>query len=121
MTDSADRVVWHGHARDVVIQEARAFVIEGRQLFEVDVAHGELELVASIPAHVEGITISPDGTMLAGFVFGPGYGFVQVPSRVVSLRITDGVTRDFELTDYALGDVAWIDARDDRLPARRLG
>ena len=109
VTGSTDHVVWHGHARDVTIQDGRAFVIDGRDLFEVNVRSGVLGLVAPVPAHVQGVTISPDGAMVAGFVFGPGYGVAQAPSRVVSVRIADGVTRDFQLTDYALGDVVWVD------------
>jgi hypothetical protein len=111
VTGSTDRVVWHGHVRDVAIQDERAYVIDGRDLFEVDIRNGGLELVAPVPAHVQGVTISPDGTMVAGFVFGPGYGQAPAPSRVISVRVADGVTVAFELTDYALGDVTWVDAR----------
>ncbi len=64
-----------------------------------------------LPAHVQGVTLSPDGSMVAGLVFGPGNGAAQAPSRVVSVRMADGVTESYELTDYAFGDVAWVNAR----------
>jgi hypothetical protein len=110
VTGSTDRVVWHGHVRDVIIQDGRAFVIDGRELFEVRLRDGSLALLASFPAHIQGISVSPDGARIAGFVFGrelsgrPG-------SRVVSIRLADGATRSFDLTDYAIGVVAWVDAR----------
>jgi hypothetical protein len=111
VTGSTDRVVWHGHVRDVLIQGGHAYVIDGVELFEVNMRDGNLEPLAPIPAHIQGISISPDGDMLAGFVFGPRYGATPAPSRVISVRITDGVVSGFELTDYALGQVAWLDAR----------
>jgi hypothetical protein len=110
VTGSTDLVAWHGHVRDVVIQGGRAYVIDGLELFEVNMRDGSLEPLAPIPAHVQGITISPDGTRIAGFVFGR-YQPVQTPSRVISVRIADGVMKSFELTDFAAGDVAWVDAR----------
>lgn len=110
VTGSTDRVVWHGHMRDVAIQDGRAYVINGLELFEVSMRDGNLEPVAPIPAHVQGITISPDGTRIAGFVFGRSQP-VQTPSRVVTVYIADGSTKSFGLTDFAFGDVAWVDAR----------
>ena len=110
VTGSTDRVVWHGHVRDVVIQDGRAYVIDGLELFEVNVRDGSLDPLAPIPPHVQGIAVSPDGTRIAGFVYGR-YLPVQTPSRVISVRIADGLMTSFELTDFAAGDVAWVDAR----------
>jgi hypothetical protein len=111
VTGSTDRVVWHGHVRDVVIQGGHAYVIDGLELFEVNMRDGGLEPLVPLPVHVQGITISPDGNRLAGFVFGPLYGATPTPSRVISVRIADGMTSGFELTDHASGQVAWLHAR----------
>ena len=62
VTGSNDRVSWHGHVRDVAIQDGHAYVIDGLELFEVNIRNGGLESVAPIPAHVQGVSISPDGT-----------------------------------------------------------
>lgn len=110
VTGSTDRIVWHGHVRDVAIQDGHAYVIDGLELFEVNLSDGSLETLAPIPAHVQEITISPDGRRIAGFVFGR-YQPVQTPSRVVTVLISDGTMKSFELTDFAMGDVAWVDAR----------
>ena len=110
VTGTTDRVAWHGHVRDVVIQDGHAYVIDGLELFEVNLRDGRLEPLAPIPAHVQGITISPDGTRIAGFVFGRFEDSGQTPSRVVSIRIADGVTKSFALGEYAFGEVAWVNA-----------
>ena len=110
VTGTADRVAWHGHVRDVAIQDGHAYVVDGLDLFEVDLRDGRLDLLAPVPAHVQGITISPDGARIAGFVFGR-FDTTRSPSRVVSVRIADGVTNEFELSDYASGEVAWVNAR----------
>jgi hypothetical protein len=110
VTGSTDRVVWHGHVRDVVIQDGRAYVIDDLEMFQVNMRDGSLEPLVQIPSHVQGITISPDGTRIAGFVYGR-YQPVQTPSRVISVRIADGVMKSFELTDFAAGDVKWVDAQ----------
>jgi hypothetical protein len=110
ITGASDTVVWHGHVRDVLVQDGRAFVVEGRELSEVDVADGSRTHLSTLPAHVQGITLSPDGSMLAGFLFGPGNGASQEPSRVVSVRLSDGTTKRYELTDHAFGDVVWVNA-----------
>ena len=78
VTGSTDRIVWHGHVRDVAIQDGHAYVIDGLELFEVNLSDGSLETLAPIPAHVQEITISPDGRRIAGFVFGR-YQPVQHP------------------------------------------
>ena len=62
VTGTTDHIAWHGHVRDVVIQDGRAYVIDGLELFEVNLRAGRLEPLAPIPAHVQGITISPDGS-----------------------------------------------------------
>ena len=110
VTGTTDRVAWHGHVRDVEIQDGHAYVIDGRELFEVDLRTGRLEPVAPIPAHVQGITISPDGTRIAGFVFGRFEGTTQTSSRVVGIRIADGETTWFSVGVYAAGEVAWVNA-----------
>jgi len=97
--------------RDAVVQDGHACVIDGRELFEVNVRTGRLERLASIPAHVQGISISPDGARIAGFVFGRFEDTTQTPSRVVSIRIADGETKWFAVGVYAAGDVAWVNAR----------
>ncbi len=111
VTGATDRVAWHGHVRDVVIQDGHAYVIDGLELFEVHLRDGRLVPLAPIPAHVQGITVSPDGTRIAGVVFGRFEASGPTPSRVVSIRIADGVTKTFALGDYAFGEVAWMNAR----------
>ena len=81
VTGTTDRIAWHGHVRDVVIQDGRAYAIDGLELFEVNLRAGRLEPLAPIPPHVQGITISPDGSRIAGFVFGRFEGTGQTPSR----------------------------------------
>jgi hypothetical protein len=108
VTGSSDRVVWHGHVRDVAIQDGHAYAIDGLELFEVNLRDGRLDFLAPVPAHVQGITISPDGTRIAGFVFGRFEGTTQSPSRVVSVRIADGQTKGFAVGVYAMGEVAWV-------------
>jgi hypothetical protein len=108
VSGSTDRIVWHGHVRDVLIQGGRAYVIDGLELLEVNMRDGSLERLAPIPGHVQGLTISPDGSRIAGFVYGR-YQPVQTPSRVVMISIATGTVKSFELTDYAAGDVAWVD------------
>ena len=110
VTGTTDRIAWHGHVRDVLIQDGRVYVIDGLELFAVNLARGHLEPLASVPAHVQGVTISPDGARLAGLVFGR-FTDEQAPSRVVSVRIADGRVKAFELSEYAYGDVAWVDPR----------
>ena len=110
VTGTTDRIVWHGHVRDVVIQDGHAYVIDGRQLFEVDPRSGRLEPLSPVPAHVQGIAISPDGTRIAGFLFGRSEAAGQTPSRVVSIRIADGDMKTFALGEYAFGEVAWVNA-----------
>jgi hypothetical protein len=110
VTGTTDRVAWHGHVRDLAIQDGHAYVIDGLELFDVHLRDGRLEPLAPIPAHVQGITISPDGTRIAGFVFGRFEGTTQTPSRVVSVRIADGQTKGFEVGVYAMGEVAWVNA-----------
>jgi len=111
VTGTTDRIAWHGHVRDVVIQDGHAYVIDGPELFEVDLRTGTLERLAPIPAHVQGITISPDGTRIAGFVFGRFEGTTQTASRVVSIDIADGETTWFSVGVYAAGEVVWVNAR----------
>ena len=108
---TADRVAWHGHVRDVVIQDGHAYVIDGLELFEVNMRDGRLDLVAPVPAHVQGITVSPDGSRIAGFVYGRFEGTTQTPSRVVSIRIADGETKWFSVGVNAAGVVAWVNDR----------
>lgn len=110
VTGSADHVVWHGHVRDVVIEDGHAYVIDGLELSEVNLRDGRLEPLASLPAHVQRITISPDGARIAGLVFGRSQP-AQTPSRVLSLRVADGRMKSFELSHFAFGDVVWVDSR----------
>ena len=110
VTGTTDRVAWHGHVRDVAIQDGHAYVIDGLELFEVHLRDGRLEPLAPIPAHVQEITISPDGSRIAGFLFGRFEDPGQTPSRVVSIRVADGVTKTFALGAYAFGEVAWVNA-----------
>ena len=111
VTGTTDHIAWHGHVRDVVIQDGRAYVIDGLELFEVNLRDGRLEPLAPVPAHVQGITISPDGSRIAGFVFGRFEGTEQTPSQVVSIRVEDGLTKRFALGVYAYGEVVWVNAR----------
>jgi hypothetical protein len=111
VTGTTDRVAWHGHVRDVVIQDGHVYVIDGLELFEVNLRDGRLEPLAPIPAHVQGIAVSPDGTRVAGFVFGRFEGTTQTASRVVSIRIADGETKGFVVGVYAAGEVAWVNGR----------
>jgi hypothetical protein len=110
VTGTTDRIAWHGHVRDVVIQSGHVYVLDGLEMSEVNLAGGSLAPFAPIPAHVQGITVSPDGARIAGFVFGR-FDTAQSPSRVVTVRISDGAMEDFELGDYAYGDVAWVNDR----------
>ncbi|MEO8423334.1 MAG: hypothetical protein ABI595_05410 [Actinomycetota bacterium] len=109
VTGSTDRIAWHGHVRDVVIRDGHAYVIDGLELFEMNVRDGSLRPLAPVPAHVQRVAVSPDGSRIAGFVFGRSDP-VPTPSRVVSVRVADGALTSFELTDFAFGDVAWVDA-----------
>jgi hypothetical protein len=110
VTGTTDRIAWHGHVRDVVIQSGHVYVLDGLEMFEVNLRDGSLAPFAPIPAHVQGITISPDGVRIAGFVFGR-FDTARSPSRVVTVRISDGAVKDFELRDYAYGDVVWVNDR----------
>jgi len=60
---------------------------------------------------VQGISISPDGARIAGFVFGRFEGTRQTPSQVVSIRVEDALTKRFALGVYAYGEVVWVNAR----------
>src|SRR6185436_6580992 len=110
VTGTTDRVAWHGHVRDAIIQDGHAYVVDGLELFEVNLRNGHLERLASIPAHVQGITFSPDGTRIAGFVHGRFEGTTQTSSRVVSIRLADGETKWFAVGVNAAGEVAWKNA-----------
>jgi hypothetical protein len=109
VTGSDDRVAWHGHVRDVVIQGGRAYVIDGLELLSVDLETGRLHAFAPLPAHAQRIALSPDGSWVAGFVFSR-FDVDPVPSRVFSVRVADGRTKSFDLTDFAAGDIAWLNA-----------
>jgi len=111
VTGTTDHIAWHGHVRDVVIQDGRAYAIDGLELFQVNLRAGRLEPLSGIPPHVQGISISPDGARIAGFVFGRFEGTGQTPSQVVSIRVEDALTKRFALGVYAYGEVVWVNAR----------
>ena len=107
VTGSSDRIAWHGHVRDVVIRGGRVYAVDGLELLSVNLHTGRPHFLAPLPPHVQRVALSPDAAWVAGFVFGfePGH-----PSRVISVRVADGRTRSFGLTDFAAGDVVWVDA-----------
>ena len=49
VTGTTNRVAWHGHVRDVVIQDGHVYVIDGLELFEVNLRDGRLEPLAPMP------------------------------------------------------------------------
>lgn len=107
------RVVFEADVREATLHGDRALVLlPDGELVSVD-ADGHRTSLGRVPSGVSGLALSPDGSKVAGTLYGGGRPG-QPPTEVVLVHLPDGTVLSAPLERWNDGgDVAWID--DDRL------
>ena len=106
-----------GDAQQASFTRDHAFLnggTNGRRITRIDLDTGQRSFVARVPPRPGPLTLSPDGTMLAGIAAGRD-NYEAPPSRAVLIKLGPDprvISRSLH-AKYMTGDVRWID--DQRL------